>query len=274
MIDIVKKHVQSLMDSGQISAFLGLKEIDGNVIPYLYKSVEDLENGFSLGDLAVPGQARYPIAKLLMRIVKSDSDNTYGALFKGCDERAWNELLKWNQVNAPERAVKVGIACPLELAQKHECRKPFTDEFVAGEKVDPVQNVSVQEVLEKDLMARLAYWTAEFDRCIKCYGCRNVCPVCFCNVCTLEQDALIKTGDLPPENPMFHLTRAVHMAGRCIDCNLCTEACPSDIPLRTLYKRVAEIITDEFGYVTGEFGASKSPLNILGSDPGHTSAND
>ena len=80
-------------------------------------------------------------------------------------------------------------------------------------------------------------------------------------------------GNLPPENPMFHLTRAVHMAGRCIDCNLCTEVCPADIPLRTLYKKVAEIVKDEFGYVTGEPGEGKSPLNILGPDPGHTSAN-
>ncbi len=64
------------------------------------------------------------------------------------------------------------------------------------------------------------------------------------------------------------------MAGRCIDCNLCTEVCPAEIPLRTLYKRVAEIISDEFSYVTGVAGEGKSPLNILGPDPGHTSAND
>jgi formate dehydrogenase subunit beta len=73
---------------------------------------------------------------------------------------------------------------------------------------------------------------------------------------------------------MFHLTRAVHMAGRCIDCNLCTEVCPAEIPLRTLYKKVAEIVRDEFDYVTGETGEGKSPLNILGPAPGHTSAND
>jgi formate hydrogenlyase subunit 6/NADH:ubiquinone oxidoreductase subunit I len=73
---------------------------------------------------------------------------------------------------------------------------------------------------------------------------------------------------------MFHLTRAVHMAGRCIDCNLCTEACPADIPLRTLYKKVAQIVQEDFGYTTGELGEGKSPLNILGPDPGHTAAND
>jgi ferredoxin len=104
-----------------------------------------------------------------------------------------NELLRWNQIGTAEQIMRVGIACPQELARAHECRKPFPDEFVAGEKAEPVSNASVDEVMAKDLGGRLAYWMGEFDRCIKCYGCRDVCPVCFCNVCTLEEDKLIKT---------------------------------------------------------------------------------
>jgi formate dehydrogenase (coenzyme F420) beta subunit len=275
MIEQVKENVKSLLASGKIVGFLGLRNDDGVVTPYLFQKEEELDNVLSVGDLDTPGAARYPMAKLALHLIQnSNDDSVYGVLVRGCDERALNELRRWNQFGSSDRLVKVGIACPEELAKKHECRKPFPDEFVAGEKVAPELNATVREVLEKDLAGRLAYWTAEFDRCIKCYGCRDICPVCFCNVCTLEDDALIKTGELPPENPMFHLTRAVHMAGRCIDCNLCTEVCPAHIPLRTLYKRVAEIITDEFGYVTGEPGEGKSPLNILGPDPGHTSAND
>lgn len=275
MIEKVKEHVKSLLASGKIGGFLGLKNENGVVTPFLFQTEEELQNGFSLGDMETPGAARYPMAKLALHLIQNSKDDSpYGILVRGCDERALNELSRWNQLDSAARLVKVGIACQEELAKNHECRKPFPDEFVAGEKVSPEINNSVQEVLTKDLDSRLAYWSKEFDRCIKCYGCRDICPVCFCNVCTLEEDALIKTGDLPPENPMFHLTRAIHMAGRCIDCNLCTEVCPAYIPLRTLYKRVAEIITDEFGYTTGEPGEGKSPLNILGPDPGHTAAND
>ena len=54
------------------------------------------------------------------------------------------------------------------------------------------------------------------------------------------------------------------MVGRCIDCGLCEEACPSDIPVRTLYKKVGEIVSDVFDYRTGEDPAEKSPLNMLG----------
>ena len=215
------------------------------------------------------------MAKLVMELVSQFPDKTFGVLVRGCDDRALNELIRWNQIaDASEKIVRIGFACKAELAKAHECRQPYPEDCVAGEKAEGFTNDTVKEVSGLDLEARLEYWHEVFERCIKCYGCRNVCPVCFCNVCTLEENALIRTGDLPPENPIFHLTRAVHMAGRCIDCNLCTEACPADIPLRTLYKKVAEIVQQEFGYVTGLPGDGKSPLNILGPDPGHTSAND
>jgi formate dehydrogenase subunit beta len=274
MIEQVAAHVKTLLEEGKINAFLGLRDQNGNIFPYVYENPADLSDGFSIGDLEGPGDSRYPIAKILMTLISSAPDKVVGVLLRGCDERALNELLRWNQLTQTERIVRVGIACPADLAKAHECRKPFPDEFVAGEKAEPVPNDSLGEIVALDLLGRLDYWKRAFDRCIKCYGCRDVCPVCFCNVCTLEEDALIRTGDLPPENPMFHLTRAVHMAGRCIDCNLCTEVCPAEIPLRTLYKKVAEIIKKEYGYVTGEPGEGKSPLNILGPDPGHTAANE
>ncbi len=273
MIEQVRDHVKTLLSEGKIAGFLGLKNQDGNILPYLYEKADDLENGLSLGDLEEPGDARYPIARIFMTVLSREPEKAFGVLLRGCDERALNELLRWNQISSTEKIIRVGIACPQDLANAHECRKPFPDTFVAGEKAEPVPSARVEQVMAKDLSERLAYWMGEFDRCLKCYGCRNVCPVCFCNVCSLEDDKLIRTGDLPPENPMFHIIRAVHMAGRCIDCNLCTETCPSDIPLRTLYKKVAEIVKDEFGYVTGEAEGGKSPLNILGTEPGHTSAN-
>ncbi|HDG98980.1 MAG TPA: hypothetical protein ENG73_12560, partial [Desulfobacterales bacterium] len=68
---------------------------------------------------------------------------------------------------------------------------------------------------------------------------------------------------LPPEIPVFHLVRAVHMAGRCIDCGLCEDACPAGIPLRLLYRKVNEITQDLFDYRTGA-DQNQSPFNVLG----------
>ena len=50
------------------------------------------------------------------------------------------------------------------------------------------------------------------------------------------------------------------MAGRCIDCGLCEEACPVDIPLRLLYRKVNQIVAD---YRPGS-GPEQSPLSVLG----------
>jgi formate dehydrogenase subunit beta len=53
------------------------------------------------------------------------------------------------------------------------------------------------------------------------------------------------------------------MAGRCIDCGLCEEACPVDIPLRLLYRKVNQIVSDIFDYRPGSI-PEQSPLIVLG----------
>jgi Fe-S oxidoreductase len=54
------------------------------------------------------------------------------------------------------------------------------------------------------------------------------------------------------------------MAGRCIDCGLCEEACPVAIPLRTLYRKVREIVKEHFDFLPGEERDGTSPIQTLG----------
>jgi len=112
---------------------------------------------------------------------------------------------------------------------------------------------------------RFSRWMYEFQKCLKCYGCRNICPVCFCEECSLEHKDLIGTGKIPPDVPIFHLVRAVHMAGRCIDCGLCEDACPVDIPLRLLYRKVNALCGELFDYEPG-VSDGPSPFNTIGSE--------
>ncbi len=261
MIETIRTEVNRLLKERQIQGFLGLSEREGQVTPFLFTREEELA-ALSLGDLRKAGDVRYPLNKLLIHLARQYPDHTWGVLIRGCDERGLVELFKWKQLN-PDRVIPVGLACPSDLARSCECPKPFPDRYLAGEKGEPYTNESVSQVLSLAVQGRLQHWLKEFARCIKCYGCRDICPMCFCKECTLEEEALIPAGQTPPESPIFHLVRAVHMAGRCIDCGLCNEACPADIPLRTLYKRVADILEEQTGYRPGYSPEEKSPLNIL-----------
>lgn len=265
MIESVKQKVKELLESGKIKGFLGLQEANGHVGPHLFCKSQDLEK-MVVGDRKQAGDSRYPLNKLLIHLVLSYPEDTFGVLVRGCDERGLKTLYTWNQLN-PDKVIPVGITCPQELADACECRQPYPDEYVAGEKAEGCSDESVAKIDGMDLAGRFTHWMDEFSKCVKCYGCRDICPMCFCKECSLETDELIQTGELPPEIPIFHLTRAVHMAGRCIDCGLCDEACPADIPLRVLYKKVADIMDKEFGFRTGYTVDRKSPLNIMGPTP-------
>ena len=258
----IREYVQQLLSEGKIKGFLGLKQEHGHIMPCLFCTPGDLDH-LSLGDKDGPGDARYPLNQLMIRLVREYPDDTFAVLVRGCDERGLRELFKWEQLNE-ERVIPVGLGCPDELAKACECEKPFPDCLTDGPQGKGVNSPKVAHIDGMDREARLKFWMAEYDRCIKCFGCRNVCPMCFCNECSLEEESLVGTGEIPPDNPTFHLTRAVHMVGRCIDCGLCEEACPADIPLRTLYKKVADIVSEELGYRTGYSIEEKSPFNIIG----------
>lgn len=261
MIETIRNRVKELLESGEIKGFLGLAAKYGHTAPHLFTNVDELET-MALGDTEKPGDSRYPLTKFLTTIHKAYPDDTFGILVRGCDDRALTTLYTWNQLN-PNKVVTVGIACPQELADRCECAQPFPAEITAGEKAEPREFTSVQEIDNLVLTDRFSYWMDEFIKCIKCYGCSNVCPMCFCNDCSLKCDDLVKRGELPPEIPVFHHTRAMHMVGRCIDCGLCEEACPSTIPLRTLYKKMNSIMTDKFDYQTGMHRGQRSPLNMI-----------
>jgi len=258
MSEKIKQYIVELFQQGKIKAFLGLKDESGHIVPHLFSNAEDLD-GLNFGT------ERYPLNKILIQLYKRYPDVTIGILIRGCDERGLKELYKWNQLQ-PEKIIAVGIACSKEQAEYCECSKPYPDTCISGEQTPGVDNKTVKKIDSLEISERLNYWLDNFSRCIKCYGCRDICPMCFCNECSLEEVEFIERGKIPPENPIFHLSRAVHMAGRCIDCGLCEEACPSIIPLRTLYKKVTDIIEDHFSYRPG-YDDGKSPLNILGPRP-------
>jgi Fe-S oxidoreductase len=97
---------------------------------------------------------------------------------------------------------------------------------------------------------RIAYWQHHMARCIKCYGCRDVCPVFVDSECQLEKWA--EPGRLPPDAPLYHVARAYYIAARCTNCGFCEDTCPSRLPLRTLVDVIRHEDPDRlFDFVPG-----------------------
>lgn len=251
--------IADMIREGKVDAFLAYKKVHGDLFP----AVITEEN---LDELVPwqPNKTRYPMGKILLGLYRDNPDRTYGVLVRGCEERSLNVLFSWSQI-PKEKVVAVGQACPEELAEYCECWKPYPERLDYGEAVSGVSKSQRVEDLEgMEPEARLEWWLEHFNRCIKCYGCRDVCPVCFCTECSLGHKSLIPHGKLPPDTS-FHLVRAVHMGGRCIDCGMCEDLCPAHIPLRALYKEVNKLVEGLYDFVPGtEMG--KSPFSMLGDE--------
>jgi L-lactate utilization protein LutB len=102
---------------------------------------------------------------------------------------------------------------------------------------------------------RIAFWERHMARCIKCYGCRDICPVFVEAECVLQDWA--KPGRLPPDAPLYHLARAYYIAARCTHCGFCEDTCPGQLPLRTLVDLIRhEDPAGLFEFVPGLPGAA------------------
>lgn len=255
----VKETVREWLENDVVDLFLGYRMMDGHVLPHAF-----VKNRLEEADDIVSGPVRYPLEKLAAEIAAKHPEVRIGLLVRDCNQRALNVLAVWNRID-PGHVKTLNLnCCPSKLIEHGDCS--YLEPTATGpykRQVGIDNNMAPQDLESYDPGDRIMRWMYEFQKCIKCYGCRNICPVCFCKDCSLEHPELIETGELPPEFPIFHLTRAVHMAGRCIDCGLCEDACPADIPLRLLYRKVNEIVKDVFDYQTGT-SPDQSPFNVLG----------
>jgi len=100
---------------------------------------------------------------------------------------------------------------------------------------------------------RFAWWEKELSRCIKCYACRQSCPLCYCTRCIIRvnQPQWIPIQSSAQGNFEWHIVRAIHLAGRCISCGECGRACPVGIPCHLLTMYLADQVHSYFNIYAG-----------------------
>ena len=178
---------------------------------------------------------------------------------KGCDERALLVLGRESQIDR-QSVHTIGMACAGMGEPKCaacDVRQPrFADETI-GQAPQPAATggrwTELEAFLERTPAERMAYWSREFDRCVKCYACRQSCPLCYCERCLADKNrpVAIRTSATRRDNFAWHITRAFHLAGRCVGCDECTRACPAGIDLRLLNMALARAAETHFGYRAG-----------------------
>jgi len=111
----------------------------------------------------------------------------------------------------------------------------------------------IKELEDMPPEQRWEFWKQQFSRCIRCYACRQVCPACFCQRCFVEESEPQWVSPVPrwQENLIFQAIRIIHVAGRCTDCGECERACPAGIPLRSLTKKMDDLVDELFHYKAG-----------------------
>jgi formate dehydrogenase subunit beta len=120
---------------------------------------------------------------------------------------------------------------------------------------------------------------AEFSTCVRCHNCMVNCPICYCKECifrtaTFDHDSQLYyqwaerkgTVRMLPDTLLFHLTRLNHMVSSCVGCGLCSDACPSDIPVATVFRAVGQKVQALFDYHPGRSLEEAAPVQEFRED--------
>ncbi|NHI93067.1 MAG: 4Fe-4S ferredoxin [Candidatus Lokiarchaeota archaeon] len=134
---------------------------------------------------------------------------------------------------------------------------PLSD-IIIGE-ISPIainNNDDYEDLKEFDEKSPDEKWeiiTKILSNCIRCYSCREACPMCYCNQCFIDQIKPIwfdKTTELS-DIIIFHIVRAFHVAGRCTSCGDCTNSCPMGIDLTLITRELEKVVKNRYDFISG-----------------------
>ena len=151
-------------------------------------------------------------------------------------------------------------------------RNPVIFDEMASEPVEEQQNVDryadVRAIEAMDPQQRWEHFEQLLATCIRCYACRNACPLCYCPTCFVDEARPQWVGK--SQNPLdvrtFHFLRAYHCAGRCTDCGACERACPVGINMRVFTKKLEKDCFQGFGWEAGLSIDVRPPLDTYRPD--------
>jgi ferredoxin len=156
---------------------------------------------------------------------------------------------------------------------QHNCslcihRNPVIHDELVAEPVEEQKGIDrYADVRALEAMGpeqRWKYFEDLLSPCVRCYACRNACPLCYCPTCFVDESRPQWVGKSQDPNDVrtFHFLRAYHCAGRCTDCGSCERSCPVGINMRVFTKKLEKDCLDLFGWEAGLSLDVRPPLDV------------
>ncbi len=285
MIKELRKRAKELLESGELEVVIGYAEGSdpARTTPIFCRKPEEVDK------LVVDGRCVNSLPLYLNKRHEYPRKGwgKTGIVGKGCDIRAITQLIAENQLQRDEVYI-FGFPCDGvvshpsnwdgKLTAENTASKcsgcdvkiPVDADFYPGgglptqDRPGPYRVTSphVLNLMEMEINDRFAFWSDDFERCFKCYACREVCPHCSCNICITDRTQPNWLDQAAHKKGVFawHMTRALHLAGRCTGCGECTRACPEGIQVDAFNQRMKQVIQENFDYRSGYSHEEKPSL--------------
>jgi len=187
----------------------------------------------------------------------------------------------------PEQEVGIEIGERLERETAERGILSLREERDPAGRAEVVNKIVGERIKKRDatfkefkgVVKDLQSFLDRFSTCIRCHNCMVACPICYCKECVFktavfehEGDQFIRWADrkggirMPTDTLIFHLIRMSHMVTSCIGCGLCDSACPSRLPVASLFRSVGDKIQKMFHYVPGRDSKEVPPVATFKED--------
>ena len=224
---IMEKRAIELLENGTVDRVIGwcAGEFPYDMTPAVFRSVEELKNGFVYNDFCGANLSKYLIKE-------SRAGGKILAFLKPCDTYSFNQLVAEHRIKR-ENVYVIGIECygkadvdklkdmglkgitgvvmkngeysvetvygtktvkagdaTAERCLACKSKKHVVYDELIGSEGDVVEDCNRFDMVAKlEAMTpdeRFEFWRGELSRCIRCNACRNVCPACSCEQCVFD----------------------------------------------------------------------------------------